>query len=402
MPDDTYVLDLTVTGADQVTVNDDGQGSDTISVQGIYAKTVEISLCFSAIGGLTTTAGGYYYDQNGMGHRLVINGLIENAFGSIGHDFIQGNEFANRLFGDKSITGPGAADTIWGGLGADTVHGGFGADVIAGDADDDLLFGDIGADTIAGGTGRDTVEGGAGADRLDGGGSAGDLLSYKSSAAGIQVALTVATMAVGAGGDAEGDVIRGFLNVMGSAFRDIVSDADKSTLAAHGNDNAFFGGGGRDWLILGGGNDSGLGGAEADVIWGEVGDDLISGGNGNDVLRGGMGVDTLTGGAGVDRFEFRRPNDSPPDLAAQDIVTDFSAVQGDRIGLSAMDADTTLGGNQAFHLITTAFTGNPGALRLVVQGSDLMAMGDIDGDLQADFAILFLGISALTASDFVL
>ena len=402
MPDDTYVLDLTVTGADQVTVNDDGQGSDTISVQGIYAKTVEISLCFSAIGGQTMTAGGYYYDQNDMGHRLVINGLIENAYGSIGHDFIQGNEFANRLYGDKSIAGLGAADTIWGGFGADTVHGGNGSDVIAGGADDDLLFGDIGADTIAGGTGRDTVEGGACADSLDGGGASGDLLSYRFSTAGIQVALTVATVAVGTGGDAEGDAIRGFLDVMGSAFRDIVSDADKSTLAAHANDNAFFGGGGRDWLILGGGNDTGLGGAEADVIWGEVGDDLISGGNGNDVLRGGMGVDTLSGGTGADRFEFRRAAESAPNLAAQDSITDFNAVEADKIDLSVMDADTTLAGNQAFRLITTAFTGTPGALRIVVQGSDLMVMGDSDGDLQADFAILFLGISALTASDFLL
>ena len=402
MPDDTYVLDLTVTGADLVTVNDDGQGSDTISVQGIYAKTVEISLCFSAIGGQTIRAGGYYYDQNDNGHQLLINGLIENAIGSNGRDLIHGNEFANRLWGEANLDGPGASDTIMGGLGNDTVHGGVGPDDIAGDADNDLLFGDLGGDRIVGGTGLDTIEGGAGADDLDGGGTLGDTLSYKSSTAAIQIALVIGGVAIGAGGDAEGDRVQGFSDVMGSSFGDLIADTDKSTFAAQANDNAFFGGGGRDRLELGGGNDTGMGGIGGDVIWGEAGDDLLSGGSGNDRLRGGRGIDTLSGGDGADQFEFSMASDSSAGLAAQDIITDFNAAQGDRLGLSAMDADTSLTGNQAFHLIATAFTGTGGELRLVGQGNDLMVMGDIDGDMQADFAILLLDITSLSGSSFVL
>ena len=402
MPDDTYVLDLTVTGADLVTVNDDGLGSDTISVFGVFANVVEISLCYSAIGGVTSTAGGYYYDANNKGHRLIVNGLVENAIGSVGRDFIVGNEFANRLSGEANLAGPGAAYTLWGGAGNDTVHGGVGADVLAGDGDDDALFGGFGNDTITGGSGIDTVEGGAGADSLNGGGGVGDLLSYKSSSAGIVMTVTFGTVALGAGGDAEGDRVLGFSDIRGSAFRDIMTDADKSTLPGQANDNLFAGGGGRDRLLLGGGNDTGLGGIGDDFIAGEDGADVLDGGNGMDVLRGGRGIDTLTGGAGADRFEFRLISDSSPDLAAQDIITDFSAAQGDRIDLSAIDADATLAGNQAFELIASAFQGNAGELRLVAQGGDLIVMGDIDGDLQADFAILLLGTTTLALADFLL
>ena len=402
MPDDTYVLDLTVTGADLVTINDDGHGSDTISVQGVYAKTVEISLSSSAIGGQTLSASGYYYDQNDYGHRLLIKGLIENAFGSNGHDFIQGNEFANRLTGDAAFSGPGASDTIWGGMGGDTVHGGSGADEIFGDADDDLLFGNIGDDAIAGGSGRDTLEGGAGADTLNGGGTLGDMLSYAGSAAGIRITLASGALVTGAGGDAAGDQVLGFSAVTGSALRDIITDADKSTLAGRANDNAFLGGGGGDLLKLGGGNDTGLGGNGNDMIFGEVGDDVLIGGLGNDGLSGGQGMDALTGGAGADRFVFGSAADSSAAFALQDVITDFDRANGDRIDLSAIDAAAALGGNQAFHLITTAFQGIGGELRLVAQGSNLKVMGDIDGDLRADFAILLLEITVLAASDFIL
>ena len=402
MPDDTYVLDLTVTGADLVTVNDDGLGSDTISVLGTFTKVVEISLCYSAIGGLTSTAGGYYYDQNNNGHRLVIHGLIENAVGSIGRDFIHGNEFANRLSGEADLAGPGAADTIWGGMGNDTVHGGGGADQIAGDGDDDLLYGEIGSDTIAGGTGLDTVEGGAGPDHLNGGGTPGDMLSYTSSAAGIRIDLVFGSVALGAGGDAAGDLVQGFSAVTGSAFADLIADADKSNLTGQANDNGFFGGSGRDRLLLGGGNDTGLGGAGDDVIWGESGNDLLSGGSGNDRLRGGTGLDRLSAGGGADHFEFRSLADSTAALAARDVITDFSALQGDRIDLSAIDADPTLSGNQAFHLISGAFQGNAGALRLASQGGNLLVLGDSNGDALADFAILLLDVASLSASEFIL
>lgn len=402
MPDTTYVLDLTVTGADLVTVKDDGLGSDTISVLGIYDRAVEISLSYTTSDGQTLTAGGYYYDQYGRPHRLVIQGLIENAIGSNGCDLIEGNEFANRLFGELNLSGPGAADTIRGGAGGDTIHGGIGTDQLFGDADNDVLFGEAGTDTILGGTGQDTIEGGTAADSLNGGGNAGDMLSYRTSSAGIRITLDYAVVTTGIGGDAAGDQVQGFFAVMGSAFRDILSDADKSSLPDHANDNAFFGGAGGDLLLLGGGNDTGLGGVGGDGIWGENGNDLLDGGNGNDSLRGGPGADTLTGGSGADLFDFRSSNDSIADPEKWDTIADFSTAEGDRINLALIDAVATSSGNQAFHLISTAFMGNAGELRLVAQGNDLLVLGDINGDTQPDIAILLLNVTALNAADLVL
>jgi serralysin len=402
MPDTTYVLDLTVTGADLVTVKDDGLGSDTISVLGIYDRAVEISLSYTTSGGQTLTAGGYYYDQYDRPHRLVIQGLIENAIGSNGSDLIEGNEFANRLFGELNLSGPGAADTIRGGAGNDTIHGGVGTDQMFGDADDDMIFGESGADTIFGGTGLDTIEGGIAADNLDGGGDAGDTVSYKTSSAGVRITLAYAAVTTGIGGDAAGDQLSGFFAVMGSAFRDILSDADKSTLPDHANDNAFFGGGGGDLLLMGGGDDTGLGGPGGDGIWGENGNDALDGGNGNDSLHGGPGADTLTGGTGADLFDFRSRNDSIADPEKWDTIADFSAAEGDRINLALIDAVADRSGNQAFHLITTAFLGNAGELRLVAQGNDLLVLGDINGDTQPDIAILLLNVSVLSAADLLL
>lgn len=402
MPDDTYVLDLMVTGADEVMVNDDGIGVDTISVQGIYTSIVEISLCCLAVGGQTTRATGQYFDANDKGHRLYINGLIENVIGSNGQDLIAGNEAANRLWGEADLQGPGAADTISGGAGNDTVHGGVGADELFGDGDDDLICGDAGNDTIAGGAGRDTVEGGAGADSLIGGGATGDMLIYRFSPAGVTLSLVVGAFVSGSGGDAEGDSISGFTDIVGTLYRDVLTDGDKSTLPNHANDNAFYGGGGSDRLVLGGGDDLGLGGNGNDMIQGQLGNDVLIGGNGNDVLLGGRGADTMTGGVGADQFEFQLADDSSPSPAAQDVITDFSSAQMDRIDLSKIDALVRLTGNQAFVLIAGAFTGAGAEVRLQALGADLLVLCDVNGDLQADFSLQLTGVAMLTSDDFIL
>ena len=83
-------------------------------------------------------------------------------------------------------------------------------------------------------------------------------------------------------------------------------------------------------------------------------------------------------------------------------AADFSTVQHDIIDLSALDAESGVAGNQAFHLITTGFTGDKGELRARVSGSDLIVIGDINGDGTADFAILLQGVAAITAADFAL
>ena len=402
MANNTYVLDLQVTGAELVTIKDDGTGTDTITVQGLYTKPVEISLCYSVEAGQTSTAEAMYYDSNDLSHTLVISGLIENASGSNGMDIIQGNEFANLIFGDETRIGPGAEDTLAGGLGNDTIYGGSGADIISGNDDNDQLFGDAGNDTISGDAGIDTIEGGAGADSLTGGGNAGDTLSYATSTAGVQIILTYGATTLGHGGDAAGDAVTGFLNVIGSAFADQIEDTDKINLANGANDNTFFGGGGPDLLLLGGGNDVGYGGIGNDILVGEFGNDTLYGGDGNDLLRGAGGKDVLTGGLGADRFIFRTVTDSTVDIGARDTITDFSSVDGDKIDLSSIDAALSVQGDQAFHLITTRFRGNEGELRVVNHHGDLLVTGDVNGDRLADFAILVLHVTSLSESDFVL
>ena len=400
MADNIYVLDLLVTGADAVSVLDDGAGNDTIRVIGLYQATIDIDLAWTTVSGVPMHAGSRYYSAENRSHHLLIYGQIENAFGSNGTEFISGNDLANWLGGDQRRTGAGLSDTIWGGGGDDSVYGGSGDDALHGEADDDVLWGDAGNDTISCGSGADTVEGGAGADVMDGGGDAGDTLSYAAARRGVTVTLQAGQVTLGRGGEAEGDRISGFVNVTGTASRDVIKMVDKATLPGGQADNVVYGGGARDRITTGGGNDRVFGGSGNDKVLGEMGDDSLSGGAGQDWLSGGFGRDTLTGEAGADIFFFKAMGESAPTHA--DMITDFSRMEGDRIDLRLMDADTGLAGNQAFSLISGGFTGNAAELVQQVVGADMVVSADMTGDGMADFTILLQGVAAMTAADFIL
>ena len=400
MADNVYVVDELVTGTETITLTDDGSGTDTLRVNGIYAAAVGINLAWTTDAGLPTSGESMYFSSGNIGHRLIVNGVIENAIGSNGRDYIAGNSLQNLLFGDALASGAGLADSLYGGYGNDTIYGGADSDEIGGAGDNDLLFGDDGNDTISGGLGIDTIEGGQGADSMSGGGDAGDTLSYAASASGIQIALEFGTATLGTGGDAAGDQVSGFANVRGSAHDDRIEDLVKGTISFGYNDNAFFGGAGRDRLILGGGNDQGYGGTGNDNLSGELGDDALFGGNNTDKLHGARGQDTLSGGNGADLFVFKTANDSTFSLAQRDTITDFSTAQHDIIDLTAIDAEANIPGDQAFHLITTRFNGNVGELRVVVSGSNLIVMGDINGDGIGDFALLLQNVASVSAVDF--
>jgi Ca2+-binding RTX toxin-like protein len=396
MPDSVYVLDLQVTGAELVTVND-ASGVDSIVVNGVYDEMVEISLGWSQQSGKAIVAGATYFGFDGLWHRLLINGQVENASGSNGRDSVLGNETANWLSGDMTASGLGGNDSLRGGGGDDTVLGGSGADRIYGDSDSDQLFGNDGDDTIFGGTGGDTVAGGSGADVLFGGGSAGDTVSYATSGAAITVRLTFGQTSGGSGGDAAGDVLDGFVDVIGSGFSDTIIDTAAIGGISH---NAFWGNAGKDRLLLGGGQDSGYGGSGDDVVTGQAGDDLLDGGASDDRLTGGADQDLLVGGTGADRFIFKSVTDSS--TLRPDTIADFATDQRDLIDLRGMDANTALRGNQAFTLIIDGFGSVAGELRLIQVGADLAVQGDIDGDGQSDFAILVLNTGDLTAGNFLL
>ena len=140
---------------------------------------------------------------------------------------------------------------------------------------------------------------------------------------------------------------------------------------------------------------------ENDTLVGTDMQDDIYGLAGNDKLVGGTGQDILTGDEGHDIFIFTSLDDSLPDLA--DIIEDFS--KGDKIDLSAMDANIATSKDDAFSKPTmgTQFSGKftkPG--QLFFDTTDETLYGNVDADSGADFAIEFTGVTKLTASDLVL
>jgi Ca2+-binding RTX toxin-like protein len=163
----------------------------------------------------------------------------------------------SALGGDDLMNGSGISNVFNGNEGNDTIKGEGGNDFLYGDQGNDSLLGGEGNDEINGGADDDIIEGGVGSDSLNGG-IGNDTLSYASSAAGVTVNLQADTVS---GGDAQGDSIAAFDNVIGSA--------------------------------------------NADHITGNLSNNTLSGGAGNDTLAGfGGASDRLNGGDGYDRAEF--------------------------------------------------------------------------------------------------
>ncbi|RUQ61398.1 calcium-binding protein [Azospirillum doebereinerae] len=79
--------------------------------------------------------------------------------------------------------------------------------------------------------------------------------------------------------------------------------------------------------VLQGGNGFGIGNALDNALIGGSGNDTLEGGFGNDTLSGCPSNDLLTGGEGADLFVFAAGD-------GQDIITDFDASLGDRIGVA--------------------------------------------------------------------
>ena len=317
---------------------------------------------------------------------------IESLIGSDHNDVLKGGNGSSTLSGgagDDTLEGSAAADDFDGGAGFDRVlytasSAGVMVDLqvglgLAGDALDDLLiniegltgsnladrltgsgadnifYGIAGNDILSGGAGADTLSGGAGADQLDGG-SGIDTASYYTGSAGVAVDLTAGTAS---GGDAAGDTLTGIENLTGSNQGD-------------------------------------------DILVGTGGANVLQGWAGSDVLTGAGGKDALIGGAGADRFVYLSLADSAVGAGA-DRIADFSHGQGDKIDLSAIDADTGAAGNQAFSFIgTAAYSGVAGQLRFLSGGAVTTIAGDVNGDGVSDFNIQLTGAIGLVAGDFVL
>lgn len=151
--------------------------------------------------------------------------------------------------------------------------------------------------------------------------------------------------------------------------------------------NVLWGYAGNDTLNGDTGNDVLYGGSGSDRLYGGKGNDQIFGETGNDLIYAGAGADRLNGGSGTDSFVFKALSDSTAAASGRDTIFDFTP-KSDRIDLSAIDANTSIAGDQAFLFAGAAgFGGKKGELRYVRDVSDTYIYGDVNGDRKADLAI---------------
>ncbi|WP_052120650.1 calcium-binding protein [Inquilinus limosus] len=335
---------------------------------------------------------------------------ITDLYGSDFNDTLTGDSTSNWLYGNGGadrLSGGDGVDVLIGGAGADTLDGGGGfdtasyaasaqgvyvnlssgagaygdaagdrltgisdlvgsdfADTFRGEGGENWLYGNGGADILMGEAGNDVLNGGAGADTLYGG-TGYDVASYAGSAGPVSISLATGT---GTGGDAQGDRLYQITDLIGSDFNDALSGDDR----------------GGNWL------------------YGAAGGDTLRGGGGNDLLEGGASGDTLIGGSGSDIFLYTAVTDSGPASTSRDWIEDF-ARGSDRFDLSEIDANASVGGNQAFVFIGTAAFTAAGQLRIFIEGGQVIVAGDVNGDRAADIAITVAGgVTTLAASDFYL
>ncbi len=142
------------------------------------------------------------------------------------------------------------------------------------------------------------------------------------------------------------------------------------------------------------------GSAFDDTLTGSSASNALTGLDGNDRLIGGNGADTLIGGAGNDTFVFTALSNSTP--ASPDTITDFT--HGfDKIDLSAIDANTAAGGNQAFVFAGQNSNAVAHSVTWFESEGNTIVQADVNGNTTADFLLVLTGMNLnLSASDFQL
>ncbi|HEY8380944.1 MAG TPA: calcium-binding protein [Microvirga sp.] len=178
----------------------------------------------------------------------------------------------------------------------------------------------------------------------------------------------------------------------------------------NGNDTIFGGAeastlrgfGGKDWLYGNDGKDTISGGSSDDRLFGGSGNDTLKGDSGNDRLYGGTGQDTMTGSSGKDRFYFDDKETSASRSKA-DYITDFKGDLGDRLYLSAIDANTRTVRDNKFTFIGEAseFTGT-GQVRYEKMNGNTYVYYNNDRDAAADGVIRLKGEMDLAKNWFAL
>ena len=399
--DDLYVVgstgDVVQEGADA--------GTDQIQTVVSYtlADNVE-TLVLLAQGGAITGTG------NALGNLLQGNASANTLSGLAGNDTLEGSAGADVLNGgdgndmarysgtksqyqvtivggafttvqDQRVGAPEGTDTL---TSIETLSFSDGTfqvsdfgpvnQTLTGTSKNDSLTGGTGNDTLVGLAGNDTLTGGAGNDELQGGG--GDDLMIGGAGDDLYV--------VGSAGDV--------VQEGADAGTDQVQSVISYTLPNHVETLVLLAQGG---ALSGTGNTlSNLlqGNASANTLSGLAGNDTLEGGAGADVLNGGSGNDVLYGGVDtvLDRFVIA-------DAGGTDQIHQFVSGQ-DKLDFSALDANSVLGGHQAFafaNATATAFS-----VWHEAAGADLLIKADITGDTTADLEVLLIGVVAVNVADF--
>lgn len=377
--DDNWTVDglagndgiTTLAGADTVRGNggDDaiatGAGNDSITFSG--------------------TAGGFDDVDGGDGNdtvRALAGGTIIGLRSLARVETVTAAGFANVIIASSALADvlDFSAVTL---TGIGRIDAGAGDDQITGSAAGDVIVGALGDDILIGGGGNDSFQVGltAGVDSYDGG-SGTDVITAtaKNTVIGISSLSGIEQISNGNATN---------VSIAGSLLADVL-DFSGTTLSQISRIDA------------GGGSDQITGSTADDIILGGADDDGLAGGPGRDTLTGGAGADTLTGSAGADRFAYASPSDSGLGALA-DLVVDFSRAQGDRIDLSAIDANVNAKNDQKFSFIgSAAFSNKAGELRAEIVAGDTHIFGDVDGVNGADFEIRLDVALTPQAQDFVL
>ncbi|MBJ7498792.1 MAG: hypothetical protein JHC57_03445 [Sphingopyxis sp.] len=360
-----------------------------------------------------------------------------------------GEAAGDRLIGIEAVEGSAFADTFSGAEGADSFGGGAGDDRIDGRGGNDLLAGGAGADTLIGGAGFDSADysgsgaavmvdlvagagaggdaqgdrlqgierligsrfddaltgdafdnvliGGAGADRLTGGAGT-DTADYAASGAGVTALLG----GTGTGGDAQGDVLAGIENLVGSRFGDVlVGDGAANALSGGAGDDRLAGKGGADRLDGGAGTDaadfsSSASAVTADLVAGTASggaslvaiedligsafDDALTGEAGNNRLTGGAGADLLNGRDGFDTADYSGSAASVQVDLALSVQASTGDAAGDRLTSIEAVAGSAFADMLAGTAAAEALYGSAGADRLDGRGGDDLLQGGAGAD----------------------
>lgn len=337
----------------------------------------------------------------------------DTLVGSVSADFLSGEQ------GDDFLDGMGGADSQYGGIGNDTIvadiHAGFGSGGLGTDlldasaistgfsfnlatgvsnlgsalfqnfenleagAGNDSLTGTLLGNVITGGRGDDAINGFGGQDSSYGG-------------AGDDYIVAVIGVDVGDGGRGEDFLDASLYN------GDYSVNLTTGVTSFVGESFLNF-----EILVTGNGNDTLIGNAADNQLVGSGGNDLLQGKAGGDRLSGQSGLDTMVGGLGSDVFAFAQTSESPsasPDVIRGDAMSvafeGAGAAGGDKIDLSAIDADEGVAGDQSFLF----HSGLTGGVKLVNLLGNTLVQCNTDADAAFELVIL-IEDGAVRAGDYV-